>query len=211
MPTGRHLGHRAPNNADTAHAMAKAADLAPIIAELQAAGITSLRGHRRGAKPGRHSDTSRTRSVATCASVSGLETAAGEGAPPSVPSKQMTSAEFSAAPRRRLRRGSWTCLASVVALRGLRRPLARREAGEFLAPGLSMRTRALVAGIRAAQPHGTRLRKLWLRGAGIWSCSFYITAKCVAVRVADRGNMVGYAAERLSRGDILSRACTSGP
>jgi hypothetical protein len=47
MPSGRHLGHRASNVADkarTARAVAKAADLAPIIAELQAAGITTLRG-----------------------------------------------------------------------------------------------------------------------------------------------------------------------
>jgi hypothetical protein len=134
MPTGRHLGHRAPNNADTAHAMAKAADLAPIIAELQAAGITSLRGHRRGAKPGRHSDTSRTRSVATCASVSGLETAAGEGTPPCVPSKQMTSAEFRAAYRNAgfgADRGRVVDVSGECrGFAGLRRPLARRGGRE---------------------------------------------------------------------------------
>jgi hypothetical protein len=62
MPTGRQIGHRAPNIADkarTARAAAKAADLAPVIAELQAAGITTLRGiadelNRRGVpNPGR--------------------------------------------------------------------------------------------------------------------------------------------------------------
>ena len=47
MPTGRHLGHRAPNIADkarTARAVAQAAGLAPIIAELRASGVTSLKG-----------------------------------------------------------------------------------------------------------------------------------------------------------------------
>jgi hypothetical protein len=47
MPSGRHLGHRAPTVADkarTARAVAKAADLGPIIAELKTAGIASLRG-----------------------------------------------------------------------------------------------------------------------------------------------------------------------
>jgi hypothetical protein len=48
MPTGRHhTGNRAPGIADksrTVCAVANAADLAPIIAELQAAGITSLNG-----------------------------------------------------------------------------------------------------------------------------------------------------------------------
>jgi hypothetical protein len=47
MPSGRHLGHRAPNVADkarVARAAAKAADVAPIIAEIHAAGITTLRG-----------------------------------------------------------------------------------------------------------------------------------------------------------------------
>jgi hypothetical protein len=45
MPTGRHMGHRALNNADKARmarANASAAALAPIIAELRAAGVTSL-------------------------------------------------------------------------------------------------------------------------------------------------------------------------
>jgi hypothetical protein len=45
MPTGRHTGHRGPNIADkarTARANQNAAELAPIIAELQASGITSL-------------------------------------------------------------------------------------------------------------------------------------------------------------------------
>jgi len=45
MPTGRHTGHRAPNTADmarTARANRIAADLAPVIAELRAAGVTSL-------------------------------------------------------------------------------------------------------------------------------------------------------------------------
>jgi hypothetical protein len=47
MPTGRHMGHRAPNTADkarTARAHRAAADLAPIIADLRAAGVTSLNG-----------------------------------------------------------------------------------------------------------------------------------------------------------------------
>jgi hypothetical protein len=47
MPIGRHLGHRAPNTADmarSARANRTAADLAPVIAELQAAGIRSLNG-----------------------------------------------------------------------------------------------------------------------------------------------------------------------
>jgi hypothetical protein len=45
MPTGRHMGHRAPNIADKARiarANRTAADLAPVIAELRTAGITSL-------------------------------------------------------------------------------------------------------------------------------------------------------------------------
>jgi hypothetical protein len=44
-PPGRHLGHRAPSNADRARkerANRTAADLAPVIAELRTAGITSL-------------------------------------------------------------------------------------------------------------------------------------------------------------------------
>jgi hypothetical protein len=47
MPTGRHMGHRAPNTADKARiarADRAAADLAPIIANLRAAGVTSLNG-----------------------------------------------------------------------------------------------------------------------------------------------------------------------
>jgi hypothetical protein len=47
MPTGRHLGHRAPSIADKARiarANRIAADLSPVIAELRAAGITSLNG-----------------------------------------------------------------------------------------------------------------------------------------------------------------------
>jgi len=47
MSLGRHLGHRALNNADKtrmARAAAKAADLAPILRDLQASGITSLNG-----------------------------------------------------------------------------------------------------------------------------------------------------------------------
>jgi Recombinase len=47
MPLGRHLGHRALNNADRARmarANACAATLAPIIAEVRAAGVTSLNG-----------------------------------------------------------------------------------------------------------------------------------------------------------------------
>jgi hypothetical protein len=47
MPTGRHLGHRALNNADKARmarANASAATLAPIVRELQASGVTSLNG-----------------------------------------------------------------------------------------------------------------------------------------------------------------------
>jgi hypothetical protein len=46
MLPGRHLGHRALNNADKARmarANASAADLAPVIAELRAAGVTSLK------------------------------------------------------------------------------------------------------------------------------------------------------------------------
>ena len=45
MLTGRHLGHRAPSIADKARmarANRTAADLAPVIAELRAAGITKL-------------------------------------------------------------------------------------------------------------------------------------------------------------------------
>jgi hypothetical protein len=47
MPTGRHLGHRAPSIADKARiarANRTAADLVPVIAELRASGITSLNG-----------------------------------------------------------------------------------------------------------------------------------------------------------------------
>jgi hypothetical protein len=47
MPIGRHMGHRGPSIADkarTARAVAQAVRLAPIIAELRAAGITSLNG-----------------------------------------------------------------------------------------------------------------------------------------------------------------------
>jgi hypothetical protein len=47
MPIGRHLGHRALNNADKARmarANASAATLAPIVRELQASGVTSLNG-----------------------------------------------------------------------------------------------------------------------------------------------------------------------
>jgi Recombinase len=47
MPTGRQTGHRGPSIADKARiarANRTAADLSPIIAELQAAGITSLNG-----------------------------------------------------------------------------------------------------------------------------------------------------------------------
>ena len=47
MPTGRHTGHRGPSIADkarTARAVARAADLAPIVKELQATGVTSLNG-----------------------------------------------------------------------------------------------------------------------------------------------------------------------
>jgi hypothetical protein len=45
MPTGRHMGHRALNNAEKARmarANASAARLAPIVRELQANGVTSL-------------------------------------------------------------------------------------------------------------------------------------------------------------------------
>jgi hypothetical protein len=47
MPSGRHIGHRAPNVADkarTARAVATAADLGAIVAELKTDGITTLRG-----------------------------------------------------------------------------------------------------------------------------------------------------------------------
>jgi Recombinase len=47
MPLGRHLGHRALNNADRARmarAHASAATLAPIVKELRSTGITSLNG-----------------------------------------------------------------------------------------------------------------------------------------------------------------------
>jgi hypothetical protein len=45
MPTGRYTGHRAPSVADKARiarANRTAADLAPVLAELRAAGITKL-------------------------------------------------------------------------------------------------------------------------------------------------------------------------
>jgi hypothetical protein len=45
MPIGRHMGHRGPSIADkarTARANRTAADLAPVIAELRTAGVTSL-------------------------------------------------------------------------------------------------------------------------------------------------------------------------
>jgi hypothetical protein len=47
MPLGRHLGHRALNNADKARmarAEASAARLAPIVKQIVADGITSLNG-----------------------------------------------------------------------------------------------------------------------------------------------------------------------
>jgi hypothetical protein len=47
MPIGRHIGHRGPSIADkarSARATARAADLAPIMSELKAEGITSLNG-----------------------------------------------------------------------------------------------------------------------------------------------------------------------
>ncbi len=47
MPTGRHMGHRPPSIADKtriARANRTAAELAPVITELRAAGITSLNG-----------------------------------------------------------------------------------------------------------------------------------------------------------------------
>jgi hypothetical protein len=47
MPTGRHTGHRAPSIADktrSARANKVANELAPVIAELRAAGVTSLNG-----------------------------------------------------------------------------------------------------------------------------------------------------------------------
>jgi hypothetical protein len=46
MPTGRHMGHRAQSiaGARSARANQVANDLAPVIAELQAAGVTSLNG-----------------------------------------------------------------------------------------------------------------------------------------------------------------------
>jgi hypothetical protein len=47
MPVGRHIRHRAPNVADkarVARAVAKAVNIAPIIAEIRAAGVTTLRG-----------------------------------------------------------------------------------------------------------------------------------------------------------------------
>jgi hypothetical protein len=47
MPTGRHLGHRAPSIADKARiarANRTAADLAPVIAELREAGVRRLNG-----------------------------------------------------------------------------------------------------------------------------------------------------------------------
>jgi hypothetical protein len=46
MP-GRHLGHRGPNtanNARSARAFAQAVELAPVIAMLQASGVTTLNG-----------------------------------------------------------------------------------------------------------------------------------------------------------------------
>jgi hypothetical protein len=47
MPTGRHTGHRGPSIADkarTARAVARAANLAPIVRALQANGVTTLNG-----------------------------------------------------------------------------------------------------------------------------------------------------------------------
>jgi hypothetical protein len=47
MPTGRHPGHRAPSSADrarVARAVARAANLAPVVKELQVSGVTSLNG-----------------------------------------------------------------------------------------------------------------------------------------------------------------------
>jgi hypothetical protein len=47
MPTGRHTGHRAPSIADkarSARANQVANELAPVIAELRAGGVTSLYG-----------------------------------------------------------------------------------------------------------------------------------------------------------------------
>ena len=47
MQSGRHLGHRGPSVIDkarTARAIAGGADLAPIIAELRAAGVMNLKG-----------------------------------------------------------------------------------------------------------------------------------------------------------------------
>jgi hypothetical protein len=57
MPTGRHTGHRAPSIADKARAARAnqvANELAPIIAELQAAGVTSLNGIARSARRAAH-------------------------------------------------------------------------------------------------------------------------------------------------------------
>jgi hypothetical protein len=44
------------------------ADLAPIIAELQASGVTSLRGIAKGAQPTRHPHRGRVQSLAPYAS-----------------------------------------------------------------------------------------------------------------------------------------------
>jgi hypothetical protein len=76
MPTGRHTGHRGPNihyKARSARANRIADQLAPVIAELQAARITSLNGiaaalnERRVARWGR--------SLACGASLTNLEAA----------------------------------------------------------------------------------------------------------------------------------------
>jgi hypothetical protein len=61
MPTGRHLSHRArsyPYKARSARANRVADELAPVIGELRAAGITSLNGiaaalNKRGSRSGR--------------------------------------------------------------------------------------------------------------------------------------------------------------
>jgi hypothetical protein len=44
MPTGRRRAQSIADKAHVARAFAKAADIAPIIAEIEAAGITTLRG-----------------------------------------------------------------------------------------------------------------------------------------------------------------------
>jgi hypothetical protein len=80
MPTGRHTGHRAPSIADKARAARAnqvANELAPIIAELQAAGVTSLNGIARSARRAAHPYAGGKWSLARGASLAAVEAARG--------------------------------------------------------------------------------------------------------------------------------------